>query len=81
LVRICEVLAATPNDLLLPEGKPPAQSGRDRLLARITAATDNPSLTSRRLRLAFQPTLCPQNNPRAPRHRSNDNAADALPPP
>ena len=35
----------------------------------------------RRLRLAFQPTLCPQNNPRAPRHRGNDNAADALPPP
>jgi hypothetical protein len=31
LVRICEVLAATPNDLLLPEGKPPAQWGRDRL--------------------------------------------------
>jgi hypothetical protein len=29
---------------------------------------------------AFQPTLCPQNNPRAPRH-GNDNAADALPPP
>jgi transcriptional regulator with XRE-family HTH domain len=26
LVRICEVLAATPNDLLLAEGKPPAQS-------------------------------------------------------
>jgi transcriptional regulator with XRE-family HTH domain len=44
LVRICEVLAATPNDLLLAEGKPPAQSGRDRLLARITAATDTLSL-------------------------------------
>src|SRR5256885_10530471 len=45
LVRICEVLAATPNDLLLPEGKPPAQSGRDRLLARISSATDNLSLS------------------------------------
>jgi transcriptional regulator with XRE-family HTH domain len=45
LVRICEVLAATPNDLLLQGGKPPAQSGRDRLLARISAATNNLSLT------------------------------------
>jgi DNA-binding Xre family transcriptional regulator len=43
-VRICAVLAATPNDLLLPEGKPPAQSGRDHLLARITIATDSLSL-------------------------------------
>ena len=41
LIRICEVLAASPNDLLLPEGKPPPQSGRDRLLARIIAATEN----------------------------------------
>jgi hypothetical protein len=47
LVRICEVLAATPNDLLLPEGKPPAQSGRDRLLARITAATNTGRLPNR----------------------------------
>jgi transcriptional regulator with XRE-family HTH domain len=44
LVRICEVLAATPNDLLLPRGKPPAQSGRDRVLARINAASDTLSL-------------------------------------
>jgi transcriptional regulator with XRE-family HTH domain len=44
LIRICEVLAASPNDLLLSEGKPPAQSGRDRLLARITAATEGLSL-------------------------------------
>jgi hypothetical protein len=44
LVRICEVLAATPNDLLLPEGKPPAQSGRHRLLARINAAGETMSL-------------------------------------
>jgi transcriptional regulator with XRE-family HTH domain len=50
LVRICEVLAATPNDLLLPEGKPPARSGRDRLLARITAAAY--SLTPGQLDLA-----------------------------
>ena len=41
LVRICQVLAATPNDLLLAEGKPPAQSGRDRLLACTTAAADS----------------------------------------
>src|SRR5467141_1166877 len=45
LTRICEVLAATPNDLLLTEGKPPPQSGRDRLHARIRAATDNLGLT------------------------------------
>jgi transcriptional regulator with XRE-family HTH domain len=44
LVRICEVLAATPNDMFLPEGKPPAQSGRDRVLARITAAAERLSL-------------------------------------
>jgi transcriptional regulator with XRE-family HTH domain len=44
LVRICEVLAATPNDLLLAQGKPPAQSGRDRLIARISATTDHLSL-------------------------------------
>jgi transcriptional regulator with XRE-family HTH domain len=44
LVRICEVLAATPNDLLLPEGKPPAQSQRDRVLARISVATDHLSV-------------------------------------
>jgi transcriptional regulator with XRE-family HTH domain len=45
LVRICEVLGATPNDMLLPEGKPPVQSASERLLARIGAATDNLSLT------------------------------------
>jgi transcriptional regulator with XRE-family HTH domain len=44
LVRICEVLAATPNDLLLAEGKPPAQSGRERVLARISAAIDRLNL-------------------------------------
>jgi transcriptional regulator with XRE-family HTH domain len=44
LVRICEVLAATPNDLLLAEGKPPAQSQRDRVLARISVATDHLSV-------------------------------------
>jgi transcriptional regulator with XRE-family HTH domain len=49
LIRICEVLAASPNDLLLPEGKPPAQSGRQRLLARIIAATDELSVAELRL--------------------------------
>jgi transcriptional regulator with XRE-family HTH domain len=44
LVRICEVLAATPNDLLLAEGKPPAQSQRDGVLARISVATDHLSV-------------------------------------
>jgi transcriptional regulator with XRE-family HTH domain len=45
LLRICEVLAGTPNDLLIAEGKPPPQSGRDRSLARISAATDNLTLS------------------------------------
>ena len=44
LVRICEVLGATPNDLLLPEGKPPPQSRRDRVLARVSSATDHLSV-------------------------------------
>jgi hypothetical protein len=38
------VLAATPNDMLLPGGEAPAQSRRDRLLARINAASDSLSL-------------------------------------
>jgi transcriptional regulator with XRE-family HTH domain len=50
LVRICEVLAATPNDLLLSGARPSLQSGRHRLLARITAATN--SLTLAQLELA-----------------------------
>jgi transcriptional regulator with XRE-family HTH domain len=41
LLLICDVLAATPNDLLLPEGRPATLSDRDRLLARIKAATNN----------------------------------------
>src|SRR5262249_55728560 len=45
LVRICDVLAATPNDMLLPGGEAPAQSGRDRVLARINAASDTLSLS------------------------------------
>jgi len=44
LVRICEVLATTPNDLLLAKGKPPAQSQRDRVLVRISVATDHLSV-------------------------------------
>jgi transcriptional regulator with XRE-family HTH domain len=44
LVAICGVLAATPNDLLLPEAKPPALSDRDRLIARISAATNDLTL-------------------------------------
>jgi transcriptional regulator with XRE-family HTH domain len=41
LLLICDVLAATPNDLLLPEARPPVLSDRDRLLGRIRAATNN----------------------------------------
>jgi transcriptional regulator with XRE-family HTH domain len=41
LIRICEVLGVTPNDLLLAGAKPPAQSARERLVSRITAAASN----------------------------------------
>jgi hypothetical protein len=44
------VLAATPNDLLLSEGKPPPQSAREQLLARIGAAAE--SLSPAELELA-----------------------------
>jgi transcriptional regulator with XRE-family HTH domain len=50
LVAICQVLVATPNDLLLPDANPPALSDRDRLLARIGAVTN--SLTLADLELA-----------------------------
>jgi transcriptional regulator with XRE-family HTH domain len=69
LVRICEVLAATPNDLLLPEGKAPPQSGRDRLLARITAATDNLNLPE--LELAACLLECVMAHRRVPRPRGS----------
>lgn len=45
LVRVCEVLAVTPNDMLLPKGEAPKLSGRDRLISRITAATNTLSTT------------------------------------
>jgi len=43
------VLAAKPNDLLLSEGKPPPQSAREQLLARIGAASGNLSLSELQL--------------------------------
>jgi transcriptional regulator with XRE-family HTH domain len=44
LVRICEVLGLTPNDLLLTEAMPRVQSGRAQLVSRITAAANNLSI-------------------------------------
>jgi transcriptional regulator with XRE-family HTH domain len=44
LIRICEVLAVTPNDLLLSDGRPRPQSARDRVMARISTATNNLSI-------------------------------------
>src|SRR5260370_29560604 len=44
LLRICTVLAVTPNDMLLPSGKSPAQSHRARSIARIAAAANNLSV-------------------------------------
>jgi transcriptional regulator with XRE-family HTH domain len=76
LVRICEVLAATPNDLLLPEGKPPAQSGRQRLLARIIAVTDMLSLAELELAACLiecvserRPKRRQRGIPKEPNHR------------
>jgi hypothetical protein len=73
LVRICEVLTATPNDLLLPEGKPPSQSARDRLLASISAATDNLNLSE--LELAACLLECLIAHRRAPRPRTSRGRA------
>lgn len=72
LVRICEVLAATPNDLLLPGASAPAVSARDRLLTRISAATGN--LTDAQLEIAACQIECLTAYPapvrRAARRRS-----------
>jgi hypothetical protein len=54
---------------------------KNSLLATHRVCRQTSTALPRRLRLAVQPTLCPQNNPRAPRHRGDDNAADAPPPP
>src|SRR5215472_12535456 len=67
LIRICEVLAATPNDLLLTEGKPPAQSARDRWLAGINATTTNLDLSE--LELAACLLECLMAHRYAPRPR------------
>ena len=75
LVRICEVLAATPNDLLLPGGKPSRQSKRDRVLARISAATDNLNLSE--LELAASLVECLIAHRSAPRPRTSRGRAAA----
>ena len=67
LIRICEVLGATPNDLLLSEGKPAPQSARERLLGRISAATNNLSFAE--LDLAACLIECVSKNRRARRQR------------
>jgi transcriptional regulator with XRE-family HTH domain len=69
LVRICEVLDATPNDLLLPGGKAPPRSKRDRALARISAATDNLNLSE--LELAASLVECLIEHRSAPRPRTS----------
>jgi transcriptional regulator with XRE-family HTH domain len=73
LVRICEVLAATPNDLLQPEGKPPAQSSRDRLVARISAATSD--LGQAELELAACLIECVSTHRPVPRGRRRSTGA------
>jgi transcriptional regulator with XRE-family HTH domain len=66
LVRICEVLAATPNDLLLAEGKPPPQSRRDRV--RISLTIDNLSVAE--LELAACQMECLMAHRLSPRPRT-----------
>jgi transcriptional regulator with XRE-family HTH domain len=75
LLRICEVLAATPNDLLLSEGKPAPQSRRHRMLARINAATDNLPLAD--LELAARLIECLLGRGPQRRRRIGDNPAAA----
>src|SRR5262245_12705301 len=48
---------------------------------RLTGRRQASAALPRRLRLALQPPFCPENDPRAPRHRGNDDPADALPTP
>jgi hypothetical protein len=76
LVRICGVLAATPNDLLLPEAKPPAQSGRERVLARISAAIDQLNLAD--LELAACQIECLTAHRPTRRQRVQGRAATGL---
>jgi transcriptional regulator with XRE-family HTH domain len=73
LVRICEVLAATPNDLLLAEGKPPPQSPRDRVLARISSAAAHLSISE--LELAACQIECLTAHRPARRQRVQGRAA------
>lgn len=44
LVRICEVLLATPNEMLLPDSEVRAPTDRERTIARIRAATHDLSV-------------------------------------
>jgi transcriptional regulator with XRE-family HTH domain len=44
LVRICEVLAVTPNDVLLSDGRSPVQSQRGRSIGKIGAVVSNLSM-------------------------------------
>jgi transcriptional regulator with XRE-family HTH domain len=74
LLLICDVLAATPNDLLLPEGRP-ALSDRDRQLARITAAINNLDLAE--LELAACLVECLVEHRSAPRPRTSRGRAAA----
>ncbi|MGH7094287.1 MAG: helix-turn-helix domain-containing protein [Stellaceae bacterium] len=57
LVRICEVLLATPNEMLLADSKPKEPTVRERTIARIRAATHDLSLAD--LELAACQIECP----------------------
>lgn len=75
LIKICEVLAASPNDLLLTEAKPPSQSARDRVLSRIGAAIN--ALNIAELELAACQIECLLAHRPAPRSRTRTGKAAA----
>jgi transcriptional regulator with XRE-family HTH domain len=75
LVRICEVLVATPNDLLLPGGKPPPQSERDQAVARISTATDNLNLAELELAACLVECLIAHRSTPRPRTSRGRTAA------
>ena len=87
--RASSTSAISPAPIAPPRATPPS-AGRTPMLANVKnsllathRAVDGQTSAAlpRRLRLALQPPLCPENNPRAPRHRRNGDPANALSPP
>jgi transcriptional regulator with XRE-family HTH domain len=70
LVRICEVLAATPNAMLLAAEKTQPLSGRERLIARINAATSELSVRDLKRAACQIECLTTHHSPRATRRKA-----------